>query len=343
MAPTHGTSDGTIRWGILGTGFIAGLQTSDLLDNGFAVQAVGSRSLESSTAFSQHYGVATAHGSYEDLVADPDVDVVYVATPHPFHHAHALLALNAGKHVLVEKPFTMNAAEAQEIVALAEAKGLVALEAMWTRFLPHMVRIREILAAGTLGEVRKVVASHNQNLPKDPAHRLNDPALGGGALLDLGIYPISFAFDVLGTPDTILASSSPTATGVDRQTAAIFQYGNGQQAYVDCELDAAGANRAVVIGTDGWIDIESIWYNAVPFTVFDSEGNVLERFDQPVTSRGMQYQAAELERLIAAGATSGTVLPPAETVAVMAAMDEIRSQIGLRYAADALAGGALHE
>ena len=168
--------------------------------------------------------------------------------------------------MLVEKPFTMNAREAQEIVALAEAKGLVVLEAMWSRFLPHMVRIREIIAEGTLGEVRKVIASHNQNLPKDPAHRLNDPALGGGALLDLGIYPVSFAFDVLGTPDTIRASASMTATGVDRQTAAIFEYAQGQQALVDCELDAAGANRAVVIGTEGWIDIESTWYNPTPFT-----------------------------------------------------------------------------
>lgn len=323
-----------IRWGILGTGFIAGLQTCDLNENGFAVQAVGSRSLESSEAFAGQYGVATAHGSYEDLVADPSVDVVYIATPHPFHHANALLALNAGKHVLVEKAFTMNAREAREIGELAESKGLVALEAMWTRFLPHMIRLREIIQEGTIGEVRKVVASHNQSLPKDPAHRLNDPALGGGALLDLGIYPISFAFDILGVPETIRASASMTATGVDRQTAAIFEYAGGQQALVDCELDAASANRAVVIGTEGWIDIESTWYNPVPFTVFGVDGTVVERYDQPVNGRGMQYQAAELERLIRAGETAGTILPPGETVAIMAAMDEIRRQIGLSYESD---------
>ncbi|MGO4804282.1 Gfo/Idh/MocA family protein [Arthrobacter sp. 2MCAF15] len=330
-----GTSDGSIRWGILGTGFIAGLQTQDLNENGFTVQAVGSRTLDSSKAFAEEYGVATAHGSYEDLVADPLVDVVYIATPHPFHHANALLALNAGKHVLVEKSFTMNAREAQDIVDLAESKGLVALEAMWSRFLPHMIRIREIIGEGTIGEVRKVVASHNQNLPKDPAHRLNDPALGGGALLDLGIYPVSFAFDILGTPETIRASASMTATGVDRQTAAIFEYVGGQQAIVDCELDAASANRAMVIGTEGWIDIESTWYNPTPFTVLAVDGSVVERYEQPVTSRGMQYQAAELERLVSEGATAGTILPPRETVAIMAAMDEIRRQIGLSYDADA--------
>lgn len=334
MTLSNGTSDGTIRWGILGTGFIAGLQTKDLRENGFTVQAVGSRSVDSSKAFAEQHGIATAHGSYEDLAADPLVDVVYIATPHPMHHANALLVLNAGKHVLIEKSFTMNAREAQDIVDLAESRGLVALEAMWTRFLPHMIRIRELIAEGAIGEVRKVVASHNQSLPQDPAHRLNDPALGGGALLDLGIYPISFAFDVLGTPARITASATMTATGVDRQTAAIFEYDGGAQALVDCELDAASANRAMVLGTKGWIDIEHTWYNPVPFTVHAVDGSVVERYEQPVTSRGMQYQAAELERLVREGVTAGTILPPSESVAIMAAMDQIRRHIGLSYDAD---------
>ncbi|WP_426007277.1 Gfo/Idh/MocA family protein [Paenarthrobacter sp. NyZ202] len=328
-------SDGTIRWGILGTGFIAGLQTKDLKENGFTVQAVGSRSMDSSKAFAERHGIPTAHGSYEDLAADPNVDVIYIATPHPMHHSNALLALNAGKHVLVEKAFTINAREALEVTEFAASKGLVALEAMWTRFLPHMIRIRDIIAAGTIGEVRKVVASHNQSLPKDPAHRLNDRALGGGALLDLGIYPISFAFDILGAPSKIHASASMTPTGVDRQTAAIFDYDGGAQALVDCELDAASANRAMVIGTKGWIDIEHTWYNPVPFTVHAVDGSVIERFDEPVNSRGMQYQAAEIERLVAAGQKAGIILPPSESVAIMAAMDEIRRQIGLKYPADA--------
>ena len=336
MTPGNGTSDGTIRWGILGTGFIAGLQTQDLQQNGFTVQAVGSRSLESAAAFAVRHGVAAVHGSYEALVADPAVDVVYIATPHPFHHANALLALNAGKHVLVEKPFTINAREAQEVFDLAASKGLVALEAMWSRFLPHMIRLREVIAEGTIGEVRKIIASHNQNLPKDPAHRLNNPALGGGALLDLGVYPVSFAIDILGTPDIIRAGASMTETGVDRQTAAIFAYATGQQAIIDCELDAAGPNRAVVIGTDGWIDVEPTWYNPAPFAVHDAQGNILERCDLPVSGRGMQYQAAEVERLMRSGSTAGTILPPGQSMAVMAAMDEIRRQIGLSYPADAV-------
>ena len=202
---------------------------------------------------------------------------------------------------------------------------------MWTRFLPHMIRIRELIAEGAIGEVRKVVASHNQSLPQDPAHRLNDPALGGGALLDLGIYPISFAFDVLGTPARITASATMTATGVDRQTAAIFEYDGGAQALVDCELDAASANRAMVLGTKGWIDIEHTWYNPVPFTVHAVDGSVVERYEQSVTSRGMQYQAAELERLVREGVTAGTILPPSESVAIMEVMEETLRQGGVVY------------
>jgi predicted dehydrogenase len=323
-----------IRWGILGTGFIAGLQASDLIDDGSLVQAVGSRNAASAAEFAGRFHIPTVHGSYEDLVADADVDVVYVATPHPFHHEHALLALNAGKHVLIEKPFAMNARQAREIVDVAGSRGLVVLEAMWTLYLPHMVRIRELVASGALGEVRTLIADHNQNLPKDPAHRLNDPALGGGALLDLGIYPVSFAFDVFGAPATIQAAASMTTTGVDRQTAMIFEYGDGQQALLQCALDTAGPNRASIIGTEGRIEIESVWYTPSPFTRYDADGNVVERFDERVTGRGMQYQSRELERLAASSAVANGILPPRESVLVMEALDEVRRQIGLTYAAD---------
>ena len=322
------------RWGILGTGFIAGLQTPDLIDAGSLVQAVGSRNLASATEFAARFGIPSPHGSYEDLVADPEVDIVYISTPHPFHHANALLALGAGKHVLIEKPFAMNAWQAREIVELAESKGLVALEAMWTRYLPHMVRIRELIRSGALGDVRTVIADHNQNLPKDPAHRLNDPALGGGALLDLGIYPVSLAFDVFGAPVNIRAAASMTETGVDRQTAMIFEYGDGQQAVLHCALDTAGPNQASIIGTEGRIEIPSVWYEPSAFTRYDADGIVVERFDEPVTGRGMQYQAREVERLIGVPAIANDILPPRQSVAVMEAMDEIRRQIGLVYDSD---------
>jgi predicted dehydrogenase len=335
-APARSADDSprAARWGILGTGFIADLQAADLARNGSTIRAVGSRNAASAAEFAARFDIPSAHGSYEDLVADPEVDVVYVSTPHPFHHGNALLALNAGKHVLIEKPFAMNAWQAREIVDLAESKGLVALEAMWTRYLPHMVRIRELVRSGALGEVRTVIADHNQNLPKDPLHRLNNPALGGGALLDLGIYPVSFAFDVFGAPAGIRAAASMTSTGVDRQTAMIFEYGDGQQALLQCALDTAGPNRAAIIGTEGRIEIDPVWYVPSPFTRYDADGNVVERFDEPVSGRGMQYQAREIERLIGGGAIAGDILPPRDSVLVMEAMDEVRRQIGLSYEGD---------
>lgn len=186
------------RWGILATGFIAGLFVSDLKQNGHTVSAVGSHSQAAADAFAARFDIPHAHASYEALVADPDVDIVYVATPHPYHLEHATLALNAGKHTLIEKPITVNAAQAQQIVDLAADKGLLVLEAMWTRFLPMMARIREVIAAGTLGDVRTLIVDHTQDLPDDPAHRINALELGGGALLDLGIYPVSFAWDLFG-------------------------------------------------------------------------------------------------------------------------------------------------
>ncbi|MET3812115.1 Gfo/Idh/MocA family oxidoreductase [Arthrobacter sp. UYEF3] len=340
-ATTHSTasarvSPAVVRWGILGTGFIAGLQTSDLVEHGFNVQAVGSRNAATAQEFADRFQLPSAHGSYEALVNDPDVDVVYISSPHPFHYDNALLALNAGKHALVEKPFAMNARQAREMADLAESKGLVVLEAMWTRYLPHMVRIRELIGADALGEVRTVIADHNQNLPKDPGHRLNDPALGGGALLDLGIYPVSFAFDVFGAPARIRAAASKTATGVDRQTAMIFEYADGQQAVLHCALDTAGPNRAAVIGTAGSIAIDPVWYTPTAFTRYDDGGHVVERFDQPVTGRGMQYQAWEVERLIAAGAIANEVLPPHGSVQVMTAIDAVRGEIGVHYASDVL-------
>ena len=317
------------RWGILGTGGIAHLFTSDLKLAGFTVAAVGSRTQDAADTFAGAHGIPRAHGSYEALAADPDVDVIYVSTPHPFHAENALLALEHGTHVLDEKPFTLTAADAQRVVDLAAAKGLVVLEAMWTRWLPHMVRVRELLAAGALGEVRALIADHDQKLPLDPEHRLQNPALGGGALLDLGIYPVSFAWDVFGAPSAVHAISSPTATGVDRQTAIILGFPGGEQAVLHTQLDARGPSTAVVVGTEARIEIDPVWYTPTSFSLIDSDDRVIERFEQQVPGRGMQFQAAELERLMAGGAVD--VLPPAETVGIMGTLDDIREQIGLRY------------
>jgi predicted dehydrogenase len=324
-----------LRWGILGTGGIAAGQTRDLIDHDFIVAAVGSRTLESAKDFAGRYGIARAHGSYQELVADPEVDVIYVATPHAFHAENALLALNAGKHVLVEKAFTINGAQAREVVETAERNNLVVLEAMWTRYLPQMRRIRQIVRDGLLGTVRTVIADHSQRAPTDPAHRMNDPKLGGGALLDLGIYPVSLAFDVLGDATSVSAIASRTETGVDRQISLLLGFDeNAGQAILNCALDGKGPNKATIIGTDGWLEIDSVWYAATGFTRYGYDGEIVERYESSITGRGMQFQAFELERLVAAGELANDILPPRQSVRIMETLDEARRQVGVRYEVD---------
>ncbi|GHD42136.1 gfo/Idh/MocA family oxidoreductase [Mycetocola manganoxydans] len=320
-----------LRWGILGPGGIAQAFANDLVLNGLTLQAVGSRRAETAAAFAEKFGVPNVHSSYEDLVADPEVDAIYIATPHPFHAAQALLALEAGKHVLVEKPFTLNAREAEAVTARARELGLVVLEAMWTRFLPHMARIREILAEGTLGELRSIVADHTQHLPSDPSHRLNALELGGGALLDLGIYPISFASAVFGTPAQVTASATFRETGADASVATIFTYGDDRVATTFSASNAHGPNVASILGADGRIDIDAVWYTPTSFTVYNNDDEVLETFTSTVVGRGMQFQALELERLVATGELESALLPHAETVSILATLDDIRAQIGLVY------------
>ncbi|TFD59063.1 Gfo/Idh/MocA family oxidoreductase [Cryobacterium suzukii] len=322
----------SIRWGILATGGIAHLFTSDLVQNGHTVQAVGSRSQASGDAFAAEFGIPTAHPSYEALVNDPEVDVIYVSTPHPFHAEHAALALNAGKHVLIEKPIALNAREARQIVDLAASKNLLVLEAMWTRFLPHMVRIREILAAGTLGDVRSLLADHTQDLPDDPEHRINSLALGGGALLDLGVYPVNFAHAVFGVPETILASASFKTTGADAQVATIFRYTGGQIATTFSASDTLGPTSASIVGAEGRIDIDAVWYAPTGFRVLDNVGTVLETYvSTEFPGRGMHFEALEAEALIRAGKVSSDIMPAEESVAIMHTLDAVRARIGLRY------------
>ena len=320
-----------LRWGILATGWIADLFVKDLQMSGHSVTAVGSRSQQSADRFAAQFGIAKAHGSYEALVADPNIDIVYVATPHPMHAANAMMALEAGKHILVEKPFTINAAEARRIVDLATSKKLVVLEAMWTRFLPHMVRIREIVASGLLGDVRSVIADHTRDLSDDPQHRLNALELGGGALLDLGIYPISFAWDILGRPEHISAMARFKSTGADAEVATLFRHAGGAISVTLSTSDNPGRNVASILGSKGRIEIDTTWYVPTTYRVFDNQDRIIEERTYPVEGRGMQYQAAEVERLISAGQLASDILPPSETVEIMATLDAIRQQIGLKY------------
>ena len=320
-----------IRWGILATGGIAHAFTADLRTAGLDVVAVGSRSAESARAFAEQYGIAHAHGSYEALVADPEVDIVYVASPHSHHLAHATLALEAGKHVLIEKAVTLDADEAIALRDLAAARGLLVMEAMWTRYLPHMVRVREIVAAGTLGEVRTVIADHTQRISDDPAHRLNALELGGGALLDLGIYPVSFAVDILGPIESARAVGRLAETGADSDVAIAAVHSGGGLSSIAMSSRAAGPNTAHVIGTDARIDIDRVWYTPTSFRVTATDGTVIEDYTSAFAGRGMQFEALFAEHLLREGRTDSDLLPFDESITIMATLDDIRAQLGVVY------------
>ncbi|MGL4255892.1 MAG: Gfo/Idh/MocA family protein, partial [Microbacterium sp.] len=324
-------SSSALRWGILGPGGIARAFASDLRTAGLDLVAVGSRSAESAGAFAAEFDVARTHGSYEALVADPEVDIVYIATPHPFHAEQAILALEHGKHVLVEKPFTLTGAEAAAVRDVAVERGLLAMEAMWTRYLPHMARIRDVVASGALGDIRALMADHTQLISSDPAHRLNALELGGGALLDLGIYPVSFAWDILGEPLAITASARLGETGADTEIATVMSHVSGALSTSLSASRAAGPNTAHIIGTEARIDIDRVWYSATSFRVVAADGTVLEEYASDIAGRGMQYQALAAQQYLAEGLTDSPLLPIDETVAIMSTLDEIRQLVGVRY------------
>jgi predicted dehydrogenase len=316
----------TLRWGILGTGLIANAFVADLAhtDTGEAV-AVGSRNQQRADQFAERHGVARRHFTYEALVNDPDVDAIYVATPHSFHHAHTMLALEAGKHALVEKAFTMNAKEAIELVSVAHRRGLFLMEAMWTRFLPHVVEIRRLLAEGALGRVVTVMADHGQWFAFDPSSRLFAPQLGGGALLDLGVYTVSFASMVLGDPTRVEALVEPAATGVDSQVSILLGHDDGAQAVLNCTSSAASPTRASIVGTDARIDVDGPFYANVGFTFTPRQG-APRRFEATPGVHGLCYEAAEVARCIEAGLTESPGMPLGETVRIMETMDAVLAQ-----------------
>lgn len=324
-------ADQPIRWGIIGTGGIAATFAGDLkLLPDAEVVAVGSRSQESADAFGDRFAIPKRHATYEALAEDPDIDAVYVATPHPWHRDGGMLGIDAGKAVLIEKPFTINAAEARELIDAAQARGTFLMEAMWTRFLPHVIRIRELIAEGRLGDVRSVIADHGQWFVEDPDFRLFAPVLGGGALLDLGVYPISFASMIFGKPSTITAVSNPAFTGVDAQTTVVMQYEGGQQSVAFTTLETLSANQAAINGTDARIEVDGVFYAPTSFRLITREREV-EHFNIEHEGHGLRHQAAEVGRCLRAGLTESPILTLAETLSIMETMDEVRRQIGLRY------------
>ncbi|GAA0439948.1 oxidoreductase [Acrocarpospora corrugata] len=320
-----------LRWAVIGTGGIAKDFAEDLrLSDAGRLVAVGSRTAARAEAFAAQVGAPRSYGDQAELLAAEDIDAVYVATPHPAHRDAALAAIEAGKAVLVEKPFTINRGEAEDLVKAARARGVFLMEAMWTRFLPHMVRLRELLAEGRLGDLRMVTAEHGVWFHRDPAHRMFDPHLGGGALLDLGVYPVSFLSMVLGAPASVLAATQFGDTGVDGQTTMIMGYGGGRQGVATSSMEAFLPNRATIAGTDARIDIDAWWYRPTSFTLTARTGAV-ERYEFPVPGNGLRFQTEEVARCVRAGLLESPILTLDESCQIMGTMDEVRAQVGLRY------------
>ncbi len=325
--------DRPVRWGILAAGKIAGGFASNLaLLPDAEVVAVGARRQESADAFAAAHGVRRAYAGYEALVADPEVDVVYVASPHALHREHVLLALEAGKPVLCEKALTLTGADAAELVATARERGLFLMEAMWMRCNPLIRRLQQLLSTGELGPVTQVRADLGFRVDRPADDRLLDPGLGGGALLDMGIYPVTFAHLFLGTPDRVAAVAGLSPDGVDLNLALSFGYASGAVAALTSSMVGPTPRTASLTTDRGRFDLPGGFHHPTTAT-WTSEDHV-ETVEEPVIGSGLANEALEVMRCLRTGETESPLVPLDETVALLHLMDGVRRQVGVRYAAD---------
>ncbi|MFI6576110.1 Gfo/Idh/MocA family protein [Nocardiopsis sp. NPDC050513] len=317
-------ADGATRWGVIGTGGIAHSFLEALRATPTArVTAVASRSAERAGEFAAMWGIPRSHGSYEELARDADVDVVYVATPHPWHHPHTLMCLNAGKHVLVEKPMALNALQVAEMAAAARDHGRFLMEAMWTRYLPAYRWARELVADGAVGPLRSLSAEFGINVPFDPDHRLFNADLGGGALLDLGVYPLALAGDFLGELTVVGATRrlSPDRM-VDTHTTVLVQGRDGASGTLGCASRSTLPNRAVLVGAEGWLEMERAW--APTEVVLHRDGREPEAFHRPYRGNGYVHEAEEVARCVAEGLSESPDMPWSESLRLARVMDLVR-------------------
>ncbi|SNX58018.1 predicted dehydrogenase [Streptomyces sp. TLI_55] len=324
----------SVRWGILATGGIAAAFTADLVDLPDAeVVAVASRSEESARAFAERFGIERAYGQWGALAEDADIDVVYVATPHSAHRAAAGLCLEAGRNVLCEKAFTLNAREAEELVGLARERGSFLMEAMWMYCNPLIRQLKALVDDGAIGEVRSVQADFGLAGPFPPSHRLRDPAQGGGALLDLGVYPVSFAQLLLGEPSDVTARAVLSDEGVDLQTGALLSFESGALASVHCSIIGGTATSASITGSQGRIDVPYGFFFPDRF-VLHRDGRDPEEFKADAAAgprNSLKHEATEVMRALRAGETESPLVPLDGTLAVMRTLDAIRGRVGVRY------------
>jgi predicted dehydrogenase len=322
-----------LSWGILAPGGIANKFAEAVRDfTAGTVVAVGSRDADRAADFAEKHGIARSYGSYADLVADDEVEAVYVASPHSGHRQHALLAIDAGKHVLIEKALARNSSEVEDIFTAAQQKRVFAMEAMWTRHLPHMAEVRRRVADGAIGEIVTLAADHGQALDLPNDHRLKNPELAGGALLDLGVYPVAFAVDLLGAPVEVKALGRLTDTGVDGHVSLVLDYGEKTLAVLDTTLWTKTPTTAVISGSEGSIEIDGDFYapNVVRLRKSDRTRTVVEEWGGPIDN-GFQFEAAEVARCVADGEQESQRMTWASSRAVIGVLDEARRQVGVRY------------
>jgi len=320
-----------IRWGILGPGavsrkFALGLRYAE----GAELVAVGSRSRERAERFASELGVRRVHVGYDALAGDDDIDAIYIGTPHSCHREHTILCLRSGKHVICEKPFAINAAEASEMVRTAHRERRALMEAMWMRFLPALKKVRELVAEGAIGDIRRVTADFGFRAEFDPAHRLFDPTLGGGALLDVGVYGLSLAHMLLGEPTRTNGMTHLGETGVDEESAVLLGYENGSLAVLTMAVRVDSPGEALILGTNGWIKIMSPWWASSRISV-KRPGREESTLEMPFKGNGYTHEAEEFMECIRTGRLESDVIPLSESLVIMRTMDEIRGQWGLRY------------
>ena len=326
-----------LRWGVLGSGWIAEQFIASVrAHTRQELAAIGSRSQDKADAFAASWEIATAHGSYEALVADPALDVIYVATPHNLHHAHVLLALGAGKHVLVEKPIALNRAQAAEMVALAREKGVFFAEALWTYFLPKFYVLQQVLDSGVLGEIKSVHTEYGEHFTRD--HRIFDARLAGGPLLDLGTYPVSLLTKLLGVPQQAVGLGQADPSGVNGQLSIILADAAGNQGTMSTTLYGFTPTNAVIVGTGGTVRFGSEFNLPGPFEVISADGRTVLRYEEPAGRHfeGLHYEAAEVARCIAAGRQETPCRPLQASLDTMATLDLIRQAVGIDFAAAGL-------
>jgi len=319
-----------LRWGFIGAGSIAGTfarALAELPDH--EVVAVGAREQHRAQAFAAAHDVRRAHGHYEDVLADPEVDVVYVNTTHPYHHGPALAAVRAGKPVLVEKPLALNSGQAAELFAQARSAGVFAMEAMWLRTQPLLLEVERLVGEGAIGDLVHVSAEFAVGVDYDPRHRMFDLANGGGALLDLGVYGAAFCWMFLGEPDSVQVMGSLAPTGADRVVGMQWGYESGAMASLFTSSHAVGPNRASIIGRRGWVEVAEPFWRSPQWAVLHVDGQRDRRIE--VVSRGYAHQAQEVSRCLRAGLLESPLMPHADTIGVLEILDAARSELGVRY------------